>query len=347
MVETNELNQQGLPSNLEWDVIRIHGEIEDAANRIAKYKGEHFYKETGDTYYNGLTGFKKELPHIQHAIDLASQLRKAHQREIIKLPPIVLYNLVKYSVSLNECLRAMRNFYEEYSSQKYNSHRHDETKINQIERKKESLLTEFYKSYEDFKRISDSIVSIVSMAEINALKEQVNKVTDAQTKEGIEQHHDLFEINAKSHYWAAWFWFIIGTVLAIGTWCFGLSMVDKIDKLGSSEITMVHDIYLGLILARVFLFGFLVTLIYWAFKNYRLNKHNELLNKQKALSIQTFTKFSEAAGTDTDMRRAVLGKITSTIFDTPNMGYIKSEITSDKDGDIFNTLANLISKKES
>ncbi len=335
-----ELLQEAYEPSME-DPISIQNEIHRAATRVSEYQLDSFYKETGSTQDNENSGFKRELQSIKCAIELAAHIKHTPQNEIIKLPPTMLADIANHFINLDNSLRQMRNFHEESNIEGFDGYSRDE-----LRKEKYFLLESFYKNFATFKRVTDPLIAVTSLQEIESLRLQVNKLTDAQTKDGIEKHHDLFSKNALRHHIAAWFWLVTGSTLAIFAWYFGNLMIEKIESFNLANTANLTDVHLGLVFARIFLFGFLATLIFWSFKNYRLNKHNELLNKQKALSIQTFTEFSNAAGTDTDMRRAILSRVTSTIFDTPDMGYIKSEMGHDKEGDILNTFANIISKRE-
>lgn len=324
------------------DPIQIQHDIDAAARRLADFSVESFYKKTGSSENNRMTGFERESQAICHAIELGEHIKNTHQSEVIKLPPQMLIEIASHLHDMDKILRMMRNFHEEENIKGLQPQIGDH-----IKNRRDQFSLQFYKTLEALKKSSGYLVSVTSIQEITALREQVNKLTDAQTQEGIEKHHELFSKNASRHHIAGWFWLFLGAALAGVAWTFGDSMIDKIEGFSLQDADGLTDVHLGLVFTRIFLFGFLATLIFWSFKNYRLNKHNELLNKQKALSIQTFTEFSNAAGTDADMRRAVLARVTSTIFDTPDMGYIKNEAASDKDGDILNVLANIMSKKES
>ncbi len=62
-----------------------------------------------------------------------------------------------------------------------------------------------------------------------------------------------------------------------------------------------------------------------AFKNFRINKHNQIYNKHKELSISTFSTLLESVKADKELKSIIVDRVTSKIFDSPDFGYLKRE----------------------
>lgn len=327
----------------ERDPIYIQNDIEELARKISSnYAVENFYKKTGSSEENEIKGFEKEKQSISYVLEMAKFISSIHQQESIKLPRATLKQLHEELRVLDKLLRDMRNFHEQDLPGR--PFQNEQKTI--IRNEKNKLIDAFQGSLYKFQNAADHFVGLITKGELSALKEQVNRLTDAQTKQGIEKHHTLFKDNALQHYWAGWFWIFVGTVLAGAAWLYGYDTMMDFEALIKTSGPANNNIHMGLVLTRIFLFGFLATLIFWSFKNYRLNKHNELLNQQKALALQTFTEFSNAASTDNDMRRVVLGKVATTIFDLHNMGYITESNSEVRESDILSSLISILTRKE-
>jgi hypothetical protein len=69
----------------------------------------------------------------------------------------------------------------------------------------------------------------------------------------------------------------------------------------------------------------LLIFLSFCIKNFRANKHNEVLNKHKQNALSTFETFVKTAGEDKSIKNAILLETTHSIFSSQNTGYTSSE----------------------
>lgn len=324
------------------DPIYIQSAIYETARKIASLNVDSFYKKYGSSEVNELTGFEKEKPSIEYVIQIADFITTVQQKEAIKLSRNILKSLRDGLNNLESLLREMRNFHEKGIP---DGSFETEKKV-LVKSEKDNLLGKFHENLSVMQIAVTNLVNIVNTDKIESIGEQLNKLVDAQTNKGIEKHHTLYSTNANSHFFASGFWIFISVFLAWFAWQFGVSTLNRIELLEKASTGQGAHMLVEIVLIRIFLFGFLASILFWCLRNYRLNKHNQLINEQKALALQTFSEFANAASTDQDMRRAVLGKVTATIFEIPNMGYINANNKADfQESGIVSSLTDLLSRK--
>ena len=82
----------------------------------------------------------------------------------------------------------------------------------------------------------------------------------------------------------------------------------------------------NLISIKLVFFTALFTATIWSGNKYKILCHLHVVNLHKAISLQTFKTFEDAADKeDKEIRNAVLLECTKTIFVTPETGYINTE----------------------
>ena len=79
------------------------------------------------------------------------------------------------------------------------------------------------------------------------------------------------------------------------------------------------------VLFKIAVLTTLFYLIAQSVKNFRINKHLEVVNRHRATALRTFRTFVENAGEKEDVRQAVLIETTKTIFAPVSTGYVEGE----------------------
>ncbi len=348
-------------------VYLVHERIWRHAGSLADFNISNFYDPNKLSEHNNLKGFEARRRAIERVIDIAKQVFKAERENVVKLPMEILFEMERSLEKIISVLREMRNFYDEEAVR--DSHGAWNGVTYDSERKR--LIESFDLRSEEYEKAFVYFANMNLRVEMNAAVEQLNKLTDEKTYHAIVKHSGLYQKNEERHDESARRWLVGGVCLTVFTFCFGVwSMFDlkhmmsqgvsmsseawfslalmrilDLEHMMSRGVSMSSEAWFSLTLMRIFIFGLLVSLVFWVLKNYSLNKHNQLMNKQKSLALQTFEEFSKASVTDIEMRRIVLGKVTATIFDTGDMGYVENKRPPEKDSDVASTLLSLILKK--
>ena len=152
------------------------------------------------------------------------------------------------------------------------------------------------------------------------LSELKRERQNQQAKQSVSEFKEIFEKQAKMYQEEAQNWLKIAigvTVLFFGVFI-GL-------WLGMEPASSEWD---G-ILANLFAKGFLLSPIYlWlnrSIKNYTAQKHLEVINTHRQKALETFDRFVESAGENSETRHAVLTSATEAIFDANQTGYLSTK----------------------
>lgn len=324
----------------------LHSNILNSVNLILGFRLDDFYKENAGNDVERAKSFEDERWAIKGALELAEFLKNTPQKDIVNAPLSTLLQLNESAAGVAECLRKMRDL----TSSPVSPQSYTPEQIKEIQDQKQFWAANFYGVYQNFYNAASPIKTDLYSSDLHILKEQVQRLTDENTKEGIKKHDALYRKQARSHYIAGWFWFVIGLAGVAVACAYGTITVSEIEtfaeKVGK-EGGIPTEALISIASVRVFIFGLLASVIFWSFKNYRLNKHNELLNRQKELALTTFTEFANAAVGDNEMRRIVLGKVAATIFDAQHLGYIGAETKESGDPvSVLSALESLIKAKQ-
>jgi curved DNA-binding protein CbpA len=196
-----------------------------------------------------------------------------------------------------------------------------------LSNKKENLTTEFQKFYSDFPQKLYPLISWGVHTQLNA------RMNQAQIESAIAPHAKQFKENAASHRAASfiWLWATVGMLVCtlIYSHCVIYAEIQKTitTLLNAGDAAKnAKNLYWGLIGVRLVAFSLLGSVVFWGFQNYKLNKHNELLNMVKAASLDSFKDFCDTTQNWERTQNLVIQKIADTIFDAERFGYIaKSE----------------------
>ncbi len=175
----------------------------------------------------------------------------------------------------------------------------------------------------NLQQFADSISDALDRANTAATNiEEKDKIAAAALGDiGVSQHADKFAEVQGEHRDAANLWFWGSVVLILLTAAVAILLYWTIDIENSWDSPAnVHKV--------VFKLAVLTTLFYLisqSVKNYRINKHLEVVNRHRATALRTFRTFVENAGETDDVRHAVLIETTKTIFAPVSTGYVENE----------------------
>lgn len=92
---------------------------------------------------------------------------------------------------------------------------------------------------------------------------------------------------------------------------------------------------------KIVVLGLLISATFWCGKIYKALMHQSVINKHRALSIQTLQAFVNAAE-DTAIKDAVVIEAARSVFGNSSTGYIDENKTSDGDIKIFEVAKNIL-----
>jgi uncharacterized membrane protein len=153
--------------------------------------------------------------------------------------------------------------------------------------------------------------------EIDALLEKLRK---AALKEGAENYVRTFKALAKGFETASRIWLAVVVALSIVTIVFAYQTFNTADFVGSNgEMAPLSTVVLH-VTSRVVILSILLFVIGVAARDYRANRHNQVVNRHRATAIDTFELFTKGTA-DEQTRNAILVKATEAVFQPVGTGY--------------------------
>lgn len=178
---------------------------------------------------------------------------------------------------------------------------------------------------------NDSLGNINSLkADIEVIKnETIEILNQTKTVSGevvVAKFGGLFNDASKRHRNQASIWLVITVVLALLTMIIAGYMFSNVDVfLQQNKEYLIYTstmvVFIGL---RLIIFSVLLLLISLSIKNYKANKHNEIINKHRQNALNTFETFVKSSLDDKAMKDAILLEVTKTIFSNLNTGFSNS-----------------------
>lgn len=183
---------------------------------------------------------------------------------------------------------------------------------------------------------------------IRTLENEVSQIKNRLGDVGLSKFSSQYRGAAKGHSLAAGFWLLFGILLAaivtiisfavIKTYQPSLGGFDfvttffvcdtevEINTKPKSNMKILPIQELSSVLFLTFLFiSIPMYMMVVCFKNYKINKHNQLLNRHRELALETFSTFIASAGSDGEMRKLVFDRATTTIYENPDFGYLNTD----------------------
>lgn len=149
-------------------------------------------------------------------------------------------------------------------------------------------------------------------------QELKTKIQSVANDLGIARYHTLYEEEAKRFKQSAgnWlFWILVLIIATVGVATFTLGY-----RLEVEEISPVA--YLS---SKIVIFVALIYALTMFIKNYKVAKHNEVLNMNKHKALSTFQVFMTTAAEDKELKNEILREITRTIFSSNSTGFVSND----------------------
>jgi hypothetical protein len=194
---------------------------------------------------------------------------------------------------------------------------------------------------------AEALIKLASQGAQETLREIQNvaaKAKEAASITGVAQHSSYFKDEAGDHRRASSKWLVCTAVLALAAigyslWSFRFAAIYGAE---GSGLWWPHMAYVTsrLVVLSVIFFG-----MGWSARNYRAQRHNEVVNRHRQNALRTFETFAVAA-TDPATRDAVLLAATKSIFEAQSSGYLTGEPEKVPSGTVIEILRSAISKGE-
>jgi len=147
----------------------------------------------------------------------------------------------------------------------------------------------------------------------------LEKVRGVSAETGVAAHSTAFDQQAERHKKAARAWMIATLALGVVAAVFAFLLFQG--SLAGSDAIWTGGHAVRSIAFRVVLLSFFTYFIAWSARNYRANRHNEVVNTHRRIALSTFETFAKAAEGDKDTKNAVLIQTTQAIFSAQRSGY--------------------------
>lgn len=276
------------------DAVAIKNMLED----IAKLKDHNFFDPRGPDY--GSYPFKYERPAIENCLKIFDSMRADSLDLYVATPLATLQQLKLGLFEISKYLQEMLQYKVE------------------ISRRKDLIIRDFHEAYRVF-LINHSIYnSIVSNMRYDKLSDIVNGIRDAAVKNEAPNFGNHFNSISDSQQHASVIWLGFGILLTLV-----LFVELVLEGLWLSKIGLEKKDYFLLIPAFILAISFNM----FCFRNYRINKHNSLINRHRELSINALQSFLTVAANNDPLKEVTYEKIVSTIFSFRSPGYIEDKST--------------------
>lgn len=315
-----------------------HHSLSKVLKEFESYKDSDFLSDKRTLSSDEQTRYFNECEYaIKGALRFISFLRDVPQQQFVALPLSAQSSIVDALTSLQDVFFNMQNFTKNPISSRKGSD--DELYKKRLELRKE-LITKFHIHYQSLA----SFLAPLYFSENESLHERLKGVEDAvnsyanqAAKDAVGKFDALYAVLSSRFARSANYW--LG-----GTFCMALV------SMGFALCTIIEGenftlSILGGALHTAFILAMLSALTIWCGRNYAINRHNELVNKHKELSLTTFSQFVNAGGTDAELRKVIVEKTTSAIFDSSPSGYLK--MGKNESSGEFPSVMNILNPKSS
>ena len=151
----------------------------------------------------------------------------------------------------------------------------------------------------------------------------VNKIEKVSGEAGVSKYSKSFADISDDYKKAANIWLAVSIgsiVLLIGG---GIYILEKYgDATETAEI-------INNTISKIILLTGLIYFVTLSIRNYKANRHNQIVNKHKATALNTFKVFVDAADEhDPQTQNAILLEATKTIFGSVNTGFLSGNTDS-------------------
>ncbi|MFN8010797.1 MAG: hypothetical protein U0P81_05275 [Holophagaceae bacterium] len=294
---------------------------------------------------NDLNGITNLSPFIR-THDLADNLVNSLQFFTSLADRIAVYRVAVASLSDREKIRALKNPLIELIINNYNILLRSYQVIGSMSSIRQAKI-ESEKVKATIGDYHQTMISTYEQAKklLRDAEDVLTKSKQASAVTTINIYSDLFQEQSKKHQKSAKVWmFTLGITLLIGMGLLYFSYSSKFPfhNFEDESILLIQSIGTrGIILSLT---------IYMAtvcVKNFRANKHNEVINIHRAKALQTFQAFINSADrTNTDAYNYILIQCVNAIFSHQTSGFSDPEKEISSNPIIIDLLQNSILKKK-
>lgn len=160
----------------------------------------------------------------------------------------------------------------------------------------------------------------------------LEKARQAAAEVGVSRHNMIFKEESEYHEGVSKKWLNRLVLILFGIIVFGF-VIHIIPLPDKSNIDLIH-----FSVTKIVIFAVLFYALNLCSKNYRVHRHNFILNKHRQNALNTFETFTKAAGNDFQTKNAVLLEATRTIFSNQQTGYLKNEADNESPNKIIEIL---------
>lgn len=251
-------------------------------------------------------------------------------------------NLVRLSGIYNSLKRKGTNSTNQTIANTKNSHDHEYPQffkniqpflsitnanpLDKINKLTQDVIVAHEKMQANSKEIEDSL---------KVIQGYLSAAESATEQLGIVKYGTIFRDEAKSYSTAAKWWLFIVSVLlslTIGLAVFLFFHEKEIENVSTP---------VGAIATRVIVFAALFIAISLSIKNYKVNRHNQIVCTHRQNALNTFETFVKTSNDDITIKNAILMEVTRTIFNTHSTGYISKDTDADSPNRIVEIIKNI------
>lgn len=259
-------------------------------------------------------------------------LKEVNDLDLIKVPFNLLQQLNRQLVSLWGIISSIKNFNLEDGKDFQRNKDGLINRFDQEEEKSAELVNEVIQIAKLFSptdkgdtevKIEDRIKAVNARAEeifkfLGAVENQANEALMAihtkTSQTGVSAYAEIFDTQSKQHRTASFLWltgtalFLIVTIVYAFLLLYYFPIAISANELVQMTITkviIITALFLGLSLCV---------------RNFRAQKHNQILNRHRHNALRTFEQFT-AASSDPETKNAVLLEATRSIFSNQTTGY--------------------------
>lgn len=177
----------------------------------------------------------------------------------------------------------------------------------------------------------------ITLNKIYKLHELAEK---SQESIAVAKFKGLYQVSSQFHKTAALRWLSLVILLLVGL---ALYAKHSLDITENGEIITLQNNQLVLFLGtRIIIFTSFLYAINLSIRTYRAHKHNELTNKHRQNSLDTFEAFIKSTDlNDKGTKDAILLAVSQTIFTQPNTGFSSNDSDSEPTNKVVEIIKNV------
>jgi hypothetical protein len=157
----------------------------------------------------------------------------------------------------------------------------------------------------------------------------------------------IYEKLANKHKTSSRLWLTAIAVLIVVTALSAYRLLNDELKFFTQNVDLLqHTAGVLLILGtRLVIFASLFVAIGICIRNFKANKHNEVINRHRQNALNTFETFVLSSGEDKTIKDAILMEVTRTIFSSQNSGFSSADIDAESPSKIIEIIKNVGGKE--